>query len=338
MNHRIQHHCGLGWNGFRGRPMPIVVMILFCAYVLTTILWTHRDVLNRSPFDKSTLLAVYGLLVFILRTPYDIFRSQRSMRELGMRLAVLIILVLIFVVSLTLFLAVPTGTAKDVLIVTGWSSAIASLGWLFFSDRIRDLGAKIRQFTDSNYSSWRGSSWSWIPDLGIWVLLTIAATLGTAATARLATVLTNRTSEDSSASLRWAPIVAAIVCYLYQSVFTSRRGTLGQALSGVRIVRQDDFEPLSSRVAFLRTLVVSAPAIAFFVLVAINSEPSIDREYSPQDIAEIVAIIVLFLGLAVGGISKSIIRPEHPHGQGLADLLTKTICVPEGVVKHQCNC
>ena len=339
MRRSQRHQCGLGWSGFRSRPAPILWVILFGSFVLISVLWSHRDVLINAPVDQKTMFALYGVIGVLLRPALRVFRSDRRMREVGLRQGVLIFLVGSLTASLFIFLSLPPGSPREVLVVMAGIFFLASTVWFVFSDGIRTLGTRIRQqFSIDSESRWRGSSLAWIPDLGMWVLLTIGAALLTASVSRIASVFTVHDPNGLVAVSRYAPIVAAVTCYLYQTVGTYSGGTFGQCLFGVRIVRQDDFEPISLRHAFIRTLVVSAPTLAFLVLVAIGSESPINDKYSLQDYAGIAAASVLILGITVKAISISLIRQEHPHGQGLMDLFIRTICVPRELVGQPCPC
>ena len=73
---------------------------------------------------------------------------------------------------------------------------------------------------------------------------------------------------------------------------------------------------------------MASPAIAFLLLVGFGSNATINDTRPIQYGVAYAAALVLSVGLLEGLLSSGFIRPEHPHGQGLVDLVMKTIAVP----------
>ena len=234
------------------------------------------------------------------------------------------------------FLPLPDGTTQDVLAIVVVCLGLTTLAWFVLPDAVRNLFARLnRQYASDSDSPWEGSPFAWMMDLGIWFVLTVGSA---AYVAVFASPFLSDSPEASSSFVRYAAIVAALVCYSVQAICTSFGGTVGERALGVRMVMQDTFEPLSLWYSALRTLLVTSPFLAFFVLVSLDSAFTIDDEMTLYDITAHAAIVLLLLGLIVWAISVSLIRSEHPHGQSLTDLTMRTIRVPNESVGNPCTC
>ena len=104
---------------------------------------------------------------------------------------------------------------------------------------------------------------------------------------------------------------------------------MGQRVCKVKVIRQSSGESLSLPYASFRTLVATAPALAIFALFYLESIESISHENDIHYYSAYTAIVVVLLGLIVGGFSITLIRSEHPRGQGIVDLLVRTISIPD---------
>ena len=312
---------GVGWKGFKKHPAPIIIAAVMSAYVLIYIIWIHRDFVDYVTFFDRMDKLVYGILASLSSALSYKFFKRISFREIGLRNSVFLLLATVFALSALLLPTLQTKMARDIAAMVTISSLLAAIVWALLSTTIVNLVSQLFGPQIDNYPP-RASNLPWMMDLAVWIFLTI--------TTLLIVSVFIQSSDDGEQHLPLYPwLIAASVCFVYQWIGTSLfGGTIGQRVCHVRILMQITGARLSLLYSLFRTLIVTAPALSIFTLVYLDSIDSVSHVGGIGYYSVYAAIVVFLIGMIVGGFSMVLIRTEHPRGQGVVDLLLRTISVP----------
>ena len=320
---------GLGIAGLKGGAGPLgwpAVLFLIFLFVLVGV---HIESLNLTEMVKTAiapltvLLAVGGaplLLLIADRADQNPNRQADTLEKCSM----LISLVTTFaIVSILVHVLLPIGQARDLAGVTSVCLIILLPIALL---RIRAIISFIDRLGRSSDPSpplpTKARRLAWVVDLlssGLVVLIVVW--LLAPRIERLAT-----TAWPESVTL-WTSII--VVYYVYQVIAIRAWGrTLGQQLVHVRIVSSRNGERPRLVIIMIRTLIPALTGYFYLLLPILGSSTSslMNSKTIPYLISFgfALSMIVLIVGVA----SLAWLREIHPRGQGLLDLITKTVSIP----------
>ena len=320
---------GLGITGLKGGAGPLgwpAVLFLFFAFVLVGV---HVDSLNLTEMVKTAiapltvLLAVGGaplLLLIADRAEQNPNRHATTLEKCSMLIALVTALA---IVSILIHILLPVGEARDVAGVTSVCLIIllpiallrtrAILNFIDSMGRGRDPSTPLPT---------KARRWAWVVDLfssGLVVLIIVWLLAP-----RIEGLAT--TAWPESVTL-WTSIV--VVYYVYQVLAMRTWGrTLGQQLVRVRVVSSRSGERPGLARIMIRTFFPTLAGFFYLLLPLLESSTSslMDSGTLPYvvSIGFALSVIMLITGVA----SLVWLREIHPRGQGLLDLITKTVSIP----------
>ena len=274
---------------------------------------------------QALQLAMTPLAALIAIGLYHILQKrvepQSSLQDVDRAAAWITTLASLTVLFILVHVAIPEGDIRDVF---GAVSAV-----LFMATVVLFLLA--RNISELSSRHWEGSDvypparypLAWLVDGAVVVGLSIVVA---AAVTAVNLVFDGLYSLGAPATLT---IIAAVTfLYLVISIAVSG-GTYGQRLAGVRVVtatRRLD-RPGLLRIAF-RTFLPLALFYGFYMLVYLEDEGSVSLDDGLLRYVAYSVAVLAALGLLLGNLSIAVLRNMHPQGQGLLDLIAKTVVLP----------
>ena len=320
---------GLGIAGLKGGAGPLgwpAVLFLFFTFVLVGV---HIDSLNLTEMVKTAiapltvLLAVGGaplLLLIADRADQNPNRQATTLEKCSMLISLVTTLA---IVSILVHILLPAGQARDMAGVTSVCLIILLPIALLRTRAILSFIDGIGRSSDpSTPLPAKARRWAWVVDLLSSGLIVLAIVwLLAPRIERLAT-----TAWPAPVTL-WTSIIA--VYYVYQVIAIRTWGcTLGQQLVRVRIVSSRSGERPRLVTIMIRTFIPTLAGFFYLLLPILGSSTSslMDSRTMPYviSIGFALSMIVLIVGVA----SLVWLREIHPRGQGLLDLITKTVSIP----------
>ncbi len=320
---------GLGIAGLKGRAGPLgwpAVLLLLFLFVLVGV---HIESLHLTEMVKvaiaplTVLLAVGGaplLLLIADRADKNPNRQATTLEKCSMLIALVTTLA---IVSILVHIILPVGEARDLAGVTSVCLIILLPIALL---RIRAIISFIDRLGRSSDPSpplpTKARRWAWIVDLlssGL-VVLAIVWLLAP----RIEGLAT--TAWPESVTL-WTSII--VVYYVYQVIAIRTWGcTLGQQFVRVRIVSARNGGRPRLVTIMVRTLIPTLTGFLYllFPILASSTSTLMSSKTIPYlvSLGFALSMIVLIVGVA----SLVWLREIHPRGQGLLDLITKTVSIP----------
>ena len=237
-----QHTQNLGWNGLRGNPRLIILLITTIGYIIISLLWHHRESLDFEAFlDNiwSKLFAditlddiPWGILPLILIRH---ILAKASPREVHWAMRSLTFLIGILVLTIFSYSLFSDDTVQDIVGIIGVIAFAIAFGYVVTLRYVpRSVDYFVRQLRAEADSPWRGNQWAWVLDVVTWIVLALLALF-------IMAVIGQHIRAAEIGDQQHLPgyywIAVALVCYAWQTIFgASHWGTVGQQILGVRIV------------------------------------------------------------------------------------------------------
>ena len=341
---------GLGWSALRDSAQPIGWPVYLIAITVIVLLALYREslkltqALQLAVAPLSVLLAIGSLpLLKQLVTsglPDDV-ESAESMPggapntadELVARvLGSLAILASLNILSILLYVALPRGQVQDTL---GLLSVALLLAIVIFSLKIPALTRWQRLYgvenaaPDASVPS-TGGKFAWVLDLAICAIIVVIVPLVWGAVTSVSPI----TLLQDSPMIFW--ISTVVPCYLYQLISVRVWGqTLGQRTAWTRVATAVSGTPLGLWRTSLRILIPMSPVSLFYLVLLLVASDNSGSEDSFLSYALDWTAAVFMISILLGVLSNILIRNIHPRGQGLLDLVMRTVSVREQVRREQ---
>ena len=275
---------------------------------------------------QALKLAMTPLAGFIAIGLFDLLRMrvepQLPLRNVDKAATWITSLASLTVLLILVHVAIPVGDIRDTL---GAVSAVLLLATIL-------LFLLARNITEFNTRHWEGNDvypparypWAWLVDAIMVATLSILVAVAVGLVANLA--CDDHYDLGAPATLS----IVTAVSYVYQVASISLFGyTYGQRLAKIRVVKatEDLRRPSLLRTGY-RTFLPLAHFYAFYMLIALEGEGNISLDGGiPAFIGGAVSLLAA-LGLMLGSLSIVILRNIHPQGQGLLDLIARTVVLP----------
>ena len=340
---------GLGWSALRESAQPIgwpgylivVAVMILLSFYQDSLQLTQALQLALTPL--TVLLAIGSLPLLRQLVTMGISDTLESAEAIPASapktvgevatsvsgsLAILASLNIFFIL---LYVALPQGELRDTL-------GILSAAWLFalviFAVRIpalirwqKEFGVGDRE-PDSRVPS-TGGKHAWVIDFVICIVIVglVPVVWGT-----MSSVSTTNRIQSSPVAF-WAATVAP--CYLYQLLSVGIWGrTVGQRAALIRVVRAANGRRVGWSRASLRILLPMAPVYLFYLLLLLGSSDSTRSEVPFLSFALGATAVVFMLSIMLSILSNILVRNLHPRGQGVLDLIMRTVSVREEVSRR----
>ena len=297
-----------------------IILALAVAY---GVIHYNIDSLKLTQALKLAMTPLAGLIAIglydLLKTRVEPKAPQKNVDKAAAWITSLASLTILFIL---VHVAIPEGDIRDAL---GAVSAV-----LFIATIVLFLLA--RNISDFNTRHWEGSDTypparyplAWLIDA---IIVIVSSTLiGAAVILFVNLVCDDRYGANAPVTLS----ILAAVTWIYQVAAIRLWGcTCGQRVVRVRLVTatSDLDRPGFVRVA-LRTLLPLAPFYAFYMLIYFEGEGSVNLDDGALRLVFGGIAVLAALGLLLGNLSIAILRNMHPQGQGLLDLIAKTVVLP----------
>ena len=320
---------GLGIRGLHGRADPLgwpSVIFLFLAFV---VIGVSVDSLR---LTKTLSLAITPLTVLLTVGGSPLLRliADRASQEKGRDFTTLekcsMLIALTTTIAIVLILvhvALPSGQFRDVVGVTS-ACMILLLPIVLLRAKailrfVKDIG---RDMNPDPPLPARANRWAWVVDTAVSIPVILVVTW----------LLAPRIEQASNEA--WPGLVtfwtALVLFYCIYEVASLRiwGRTMGQWLVRVRVAASEDGERPSIARITLRTLLVTLPLFFYLLLPFMQSSESSLIENRVFSYVVVVGFSIAMIFLLLGVISLVWLREIHPRGQGLLDLVSKTVSVP----------
>ena len=330
------HTNGFGKDGFRGSGEPLgwpAILILSTAAYLA---WTHSDSIQISetlPQALNFLYVVAGISILpLIRAQLQQERPAGSVvDEAATWLAKLAIpsIVLVWVYELFDHSPALDGSLKQKLNLAHDIMGVASIVSLLLILFVIFKCASIRRYLDKDYAYRNpyatvppsSRRFTWAIDASVWMLV---------AAVSFFLVKTVGIAVDSIGNLSavWLWTIAFGICYLFHISCLVRCGyTVGHKFQRVRVVSVPSQTKPAWWISFLRTMIPVLPIYCFGYFrtrfpdrILGQGGGLIDHLYNASAGAAIVLVVV-------GLFSIGMVREVHLRGQGILDLMFRTVSV-----------
>lgn len=312
-----------GWKALEGYASPFnwpIVALLVVVFVATLTGVENlelTDSLKLAVTSMTVLLAADLLGLVSTRVEPQPTRSRRTDRVFSWIQAS----ASVAIVSILVHVALPAGNARDLLAAV---SAVLVLATILLVFRPRNIVEHRPRLVpeDGAYPPTRFPL-AWTVDLVMSTAISII--LGS-----LIVVAKNAVSEEIYDPKEFATF--SLVCcsaYIYQIVTIRMFGcTYGQRLARIRVVTERQLRrPKLSTIA-LRTLIPIASVYTLVLAISLEATGAVNEENGVWYSAFVVGAVFLMLLNAIGFLSLVFFRNIHPRGQGVIDLITKTVVMP----------